>query len=65
MPRCTKHNPGYAKHKVSGQADITIAQLLDQFWVHADSYYRDSRGHPTAHINHFRAALDIGNGSTN
>ena len=37
--------------------DITVVELIDRFWIHAEAYYRKPDGTPTTSISCFRMAL--------
>ena len=39
------------------KSDITVVELLDRFWIHANAYYRKPDGTPTTSISCFRMAL--------
>lgn len=39
------------------KTDITVVELLDRFWIHANGYYRKPDGTPTTSISCIRMAL--------
>ncbi len=104
MPRLAHRNPSYRRHRVSGQAvvtidgndvylgpygskaskdqydrligewlangrrlpapnggvtDLAVAELVEQFLVHADGYYRKADGTPTTEPQTFRSAVRL------
>jgi integrase len=40
-----------------GAADLTVAELIDRYWQHVQTYYRRPDGTPTGEVNCFRYAL--------
>jgi hypothetical protein len=40
-----------------GAADLTVAELIDRFWPHIESYYRHPDGTPTGEVQAFTYSL--------
>ena len=43
----------------SGATDLTVAEVVKQFWVHAKKHYRDSDGNLTSEIKWIRSSVEI------
>lgn len=43
----------------NGEADLSIEELIDRFWAHAQKYYRHPDGTPTGEAANFKYALAI------
>jgi integrase len=39
--------------------DLAIAEVIDRFWMHAETYYRHADGTPTSEVANFRPCLAI------
>jgi integrase len=46
------------RHLPQAAGQITVVEMVRQFWEHAKTHYADADGNPTSHVAHFKAALD-------
>ena len=42
-----------------GPTDLTVAEVVDRFWIHAQTYYRHADGTPTSEVQCFKQPLKI------